>query len=315
MNKPALWVERYAPRTIEECILPPSLKKEFQQLVETGNLSNMLFNGDAGVGKTTVAKVLCDVLDVDMMFMNASSERGIDEVRTKIQQFASTTPLFGSYKVLLLDEADNLTPDAQKALRHLIEQYQNNCRFVLTANYPYKLIDPLRSRLQEFNFTFPADGKKMKNDFTKRLLSILTEEKISLTKDDLPEIQMLVSLYYPNWRKAIHQLQRICVNGKIDHNIISKVAEEHIQTLFKAMKSKNFTQVRSWIAENMKSGVSPTDVIREIYNNLSIVLNPPSIPQCVLILADYQAKAAVVADQEVNTVAMCVEIMMGCEFR
>ena len=315
MTEDFLWVSKYAPQSIEECILPPSLKKEFSQLVETGQLGNMLFNGDAGVGKTTVAKVLCDVLNVDMMFMNASSERGIDEVRNKIQQFASTTALFGEYKVLLLDEADNLTSDAQKALRHLIEQYQNNCRFVLTANYPYKLIDPLRSRLQEYNFTFPSEGKTIKTQFTKRVLDILVKEEVQMSKKDLPIIQDLIDLYYPNWRKVIHQLQRICSSGKVDHGVVAKVKNEHISTLFEYMKTKNFTSVRNWMAENMASGVESADIVSLVYNNMKDFLEPASIPQCVLILADYQQKAAVVANQEVNNVAMAVEMMMSLQFK
>jgi len=314
-DKKYLWVESYAPTTIEECILPDDLKGEFQQIVDSGQLSNMLFNGDAGVGKTTVAKVLCDMLNIDMMFMNASSERGIDEVRNKIQTFASTTSLYGEYKVLLLDEADNLTPDAQKALRHLIEQYQNNCRFILTANYPYKLIDPLRSRLQEFNFTYPQDSKSLKNSFMKRILTILKQEKVSLSKDDIKPIMSLVDLYYPNWRKVIHQLQRCCSSGKFDPSLVDKLKGEHISTLFELMKVKNFTKVREWVAEGLSNGVQDSDIVRMIYSEMKNHMVSNSLPQCVLILADYQQKAAVVANQEINAVSMCVELMMSCEFK
>ena len=188
-------------------------------------IPNMLFIGDAGVGKTTVASVLCKTLNTDMMFLNASMENGIDEVRTKIQSFASTTALFGDYKVLLLDEADNLTPDAQKALRALIEAHQNNCRFILTCNYPHKLIAPLRSRLQEYNFTFPTDDKSLKNSFVKRLLEILSKEKVNLSKEDIPHLQSLVSLSYPNWRKCLHQLQRVTASGVVDSSLINQVKE------------------------------------------------------------------------------------------
>ena len=315
VNKNYLWVESYAPTKISECILPPTLKKEFQQIVDNKELSNMLFIGDAGVGKTTVAKVLCEELNIDMMFMNASCERGIDDVRNKIQSFASTTSLYGSYKVMLLDEADNLTQDAQKSLRALIEQYQSNCRFILTCNYPYKLIDPLRSRLQEYVFNYPKDSQKIKNQFIKRLLTILTEEQIKLTKDDLPTIESLVNLYYPNWRKVLHQLQRCCASGVIDREVVSKVREEHISTLFELMKAKNFTKVRDWVAESMSSGVESTDIVNMIYTEMKEHLIPKSLPQCVLTLADYQHRASVVANQEINTVAMCVEIMMSVEFK
>ena len=308
-------MEKYSPTKISECILPPTLKKEFQQIVDNKELSNMLFIGDAGVGKTTVAKVLCEELNIDMMFMNASCERGIDDVRNKIQSFASTTSLYGSYKVMLLDEADNLTQDAQKSLRALIEQYQSNCRFILTCNYAYKLIDPLRSRLQEYVFNYPKDNQKIKNQFIKRLLTILTEEQIKLTKDDLPTIESLVDLYYPNWRKVLHQLQRCCASGVIDREVVSKVREEHISTLFELMKAKNFTKVREWVAESMSNGVESTDIVNMIYTEIKEYLVPKSLPQCVLTLADYQHRASVVANQEINTVAMCVEIMMSVEFK
>ena len=275
----------------------------------------MLFIGDAGVGKTTVAKVLCEELNIDMMFMNASCERGIDDVRNKIQSFASTTSLYGSYKVMLLDEADNLTQDAQKSLRALIEQYQNNCRFILTCNYPYKLIDPLRSRLQEYVFNYPQDSKTIKNQFIKRLLDILTQEEIKISKSDLPTIESLVTLYYPNWRKVLHQLQRCCSAGVIDGDIVSKVREEHISTLFQLMRAKNFTKVRDWVAESMSMGVESTDIVNLIYTEMKEYLIPKSLPQCILTLADYQHRASVVANQEINTVAMCVEIMMSVEFK
>jgi len=314
-DKKYLWVEEYSPETIEDCILPEGLKKQFNDLVTQGELPNMLFNGDAGVGKTTVAKVLCDMLNIDMMFMNASNERGIDEVRTKINTFASTTSLYGNYKVLLLDEADNLTPDAQKALRALIEQYQNNCRFILTANFPYKLIDPLRSRLQEYNFSYPQNSKELKNDFMKRMLNILKTEEVKMKKDDVPSMMGLVDMYYPNWRKVIHQLQRCSSSGIFDRSVVETLKGQHISTLFELLKVKNFTKVREWVAESLSSGVQDSDIIRQIYMEAKEHMVQSSIPQAVLILADYQAKAAVVANQELNTVALCVELMMEVEFK
>ena len=311
MSEDFLWVDKHKPRTIDDCILPDKLKEEFSGM-ET--LTNMLFIGDAGVGKTTVARVLCDINNVDMCFLNASLERSIDDVRNTIQTFASTTALFGDYKVLLLDEADNLTPDAQKALRALIETHQNNCRFILTCNYPHKLIAPLRSRLQEYNFTFPSDGKQLKNTFVKRLLEILSKEKVSLRKEDVPVLQSLVSLACPNWRKCIHSLQRITTGGFVDGNIVTQIRDEHISTLFSLLKAKNFTKMREWVSENMSQGVSETDVVDMIYKDMKQYMKPQSLPQCVLILAEYQAKAAVVANQEVNTTALCVELMMNCEW-
>lgn len=314
-DKKYLWVEQYAPQTIEDCILPESLKKQFQTLVDGGELPNMLFNGDAGVGKTTVARVLCETLNIDMMFMNASNERGIDEVRNKINTFASTTSLFGGYKVLLLDEADNLTPDAQKALRALIEQYQNNCRFILTANFPYKLIDPLRSRLQEYNFTYPQDSKTLKNGFMKRILTILKQEEVTVVKEDVPAIMSLTNMYYPNWRKVIHQCQRCSTSGTFDRDVVEQLKGEHISSLFELLKVKNFTKVREWIAEALASGVQDADIVRSIYEEMKVHMKAQSMPQAILILADYQQKAAVVANQEINTVAMCVELMMTAEWQ
>ena len=311
MNDKFLWVERYAPQTIDDCVLPTNLKKEFLAIKE---MPNALFIGQAGVGKTTVARVLCDTLNIDYMFMNASTERGIDEVRNKIDSFASTTSLMGGYKVLLLDEADNLTPDAQKALRALIEQYHNNCRFVLTCNYPYKLSDPLRSRLQEYSFSYTPNDKSIQNLFIKRLLEILSKEKVDLKREDVPVLQSLVRMYYPNWRRCIHELQRITTSGTIDPSLVSQLENNHISTLFELMKAKNFSKVREWVAENLSEGVAPQEVISQIYAEMTNYATTASCAQMVLLLAQYQHWSVDVADQEVNTVAMAVEIMMGAEW-
>ena len=292
--------------------MPTSIKKEF---INVDEIPNMLFVGDAGVGKTTIAKILCNTKNVDWMFLNASTERGIDEVRTKVQQFASTSPLFGGgYKVLILDESDNLTPDAQKALRALIEEHQNNCRFLLTANYPYKLIDPLRSRLQEYVFSFPVDGKELKKEFLMRMLNIIKTERVVVKKEDFQSLQMLVDMYYPNWRRVIHQLQRCCSGGEFDSSVVTQLQGEHISTLFDLMKSKNFTKMRNWVAESLSSGVSSTEVIDTIYKELKLHVKPQSLPPAILVLAEYQHKAAVVSNQEINTTAMCVELMMNAEW-
>ena len=250
-----------------------------------------------------------------MMFMNASTERGIDEVRNKIDTFASTTSLMGGYKVLLLDEADNLTQDAQKALRALIEQYQNNCRFVLTCNYPYKLIDPLRSRLQEYCFSFPPNDKSIQNLFLKRVGTILVEEKVHLKKEDLPVLQSLVRMCYPNWRRCIHELQRITKSGEIDPGLVTQIEERHINTLFELMKAKNFSKVREWVAENLAAGVDPPEIIDGIYTGIKDYVTLQSYMQIILLLAQYQHYAATCADQEVNSVALAIEVMMVAEWQ
>jgi len=274
----------------------------------------MLLIGEAGIGKTTVARVLCDTLNTDMMFINASMENGIDEVRNKIQNFASTTALFGDYKVILLDEADNLTPDAQKALRALIEAHQNNCRFILTCNYPYKLIDPLRSRLQEFIFSYPKDGKTLRNTFVKRLLKILQQEKISISKEDVPTLVSLVELSYPNWRNCIHQLQRVTAKGSIDSQLIDQIKEQHVSNLIQLMKAKNFPKMREWIAEAVCKDISPTDLLDYLYGEIDSCMKPQSRPLAVVTMAKYQHMATTVSNQEINLVAMCVELMVEVEW-
>ena len=308
--KKHLWVETYAPQTIEDCILPETLKGEFLKLQD---LPNMLLIGAPGVGKTTVAKVLCHTHEVDMMFMNASMENGIDEVRNKINQFASTSALFGGYKVVLLDEADGLSPDAQKSLRHLIEQYQASCRFILTCNYPYKIIDPLRSRLTEYFFNYPEKSKDLQNKFIKRAIDILMKEKVNLKEEDIPHVQTLASMFYPNWRKCIHELQRSCASGVLDSQVIDKIKGQSLPKLFDLMKVKNWGKAREWVAVNLAQGVYPTQILSGIWENVDR-FKGPSRPVAVVILAQYQHKAAQAADQEVNTVACITELMHDCEF-
>jgi len=312
MNDKFLWVEKYSPQTIDDCILPTKLKEEFANLTK---IPNMLFIGGAGVGKTTVARVLCDTLNIDYMFMNASTENGIDDVRNKIDSFASTTSLSGGYKVLLLDEADNLSPDAQKALRALIEQYQNNCRFILTCNFEYKLIDPLRSRLQEYCFSYPPNDKAIQNLFVKRILEILSKEKVDLKKEDVPVLQSLVRMYYPNWRRCIHELQRITQSGLIDTTLIKQVEDRTLSNLFELMKVKNLSKVSEWVAENLSQGISASQIISYIWTEIKDQVKSSSYPQIILVCAQYQHYAATCADQELNTVALCVEIMMSAEWQ
>ena len=308
--KKYLWVEEYAPKTIDECILPDDLKQEFLSMKE---IPNMLLVGDAGVGKTTVAKVLCDTHNVDMMFMNASSERGIDEIRTKVTDFASTSSLFGGYKVILLDEADNLTNDAQKAMRHLIEKYQNNCRFILTCNYVADLIEPLQSRLTRFDFIFKEN---LTNPFTKRMIEILQNEEVKIKEADVPALIELASLTVPNFRSAIHNLQRACNTGSFNKSIIDKIKASHVSTLIECMKVKNFTKVREWIAETVSKTLNINSVIDGIYwECMRHALPDDQKPSAVLIMGQYQVNAAVVSNHEINLTAMCVELMMNCKFK
>ena len=307
-----LWVEKYRPQTIDECILPKNLKETFKQFIQTGELPNFLFCGTAGVGKTTVAKALCNEVGAEYLLINGSEESGIDVLRTKIKSFASTVSLTDSKKVIILDEADYLNPNStQPALRAFIEEFSNNCRFIFTCNYKNRIIEPLHSRCSVIDFKIEnAEKQEIAAAFFKRTINILAKENIVADQKVVAE---LVTKHFPDWRRVLNELQRYSVSGKIDAGILVNMTEDSFKDLLKNMKDKNFTEVRKWVAKN---GDSETiNIFRQLYDTASVHLEPASIPQLVLILADYQYKAAFVADHELNLMAALTEVMSSCKMK
>jgi len=305
-----LFTEKYRPKTIAECILPDRLKTPFQEYVNQNNIPNLLLSGGAGVGKTTVAKAMCEEIGCDYMIINGSDENGVDVVRYKITNYASSMSLSGGRKVIIIDEADYLSPNAQAAFRNAIEEFASNCSFIFTCNYKNKLIDPLHSRCAVVDFTLKnAEKTQMAGQFFKRIQSILQSEKIEY--DDKVIVE-LIKKHFPDFRRIINELQRYSQFGKIDSGILSHIVEVSIGDIIKYIKDKDFGAIRKWVASN---DIDATTFFRKIYDNLYDVLKPQSIPQAVIILADYQYKQAFVADTEINTVACLTEIMVGCEFK
>lgn len=307
-----LWVEKYRPQKIDDCILPKNLKETFKQFIQTGELPNFLFCGTAGVGKTTVAKALCNEVGAEYLLINGSEESGIDVLRTKIKSFASTVSLTDSKKVVILDEADYLNPNStQPALRAFIEEFSNNCRFIFTCNYKNRIIEPLHSRCAVIDFKIENNEKQeIAASFFKRTMNILTQENIVADQKVVAE---LVTKHFPDWRRVLNELQRYSVSGKIDSGILLNVTEESFKQLITNLRDKNFTEVRKWVAKN---GDSDTiNIFRQLYDTASANMEAASIPQLVLILADYQYKAAFVADHELNLMAALTEIMAQCKLK
>jgi DNA polymerase III delta prime subunit len=306
-----LWCEKYRPRTIDECILPSELKSTFNELVQGGQLPNLLLSGTAGLGKTTVAKALCNMLGLDYILINGSEESGIDVLRNKIKQFASTVSLSGGYKVVILDEADYLNPQStQPALRGFIEEFSNNCRFILTCNFKNRIISPLHSRCSviEFNTTKKSLAS-LAGDFMKRLTFILKTEGIKYTDKTIAE---LIIRYAPDWRRVINECQRYSTSGEIPTAILVGMSDENIAELANYLKSKDFKSMRNWVVNN--SSLDSSVVFRKIYDSLYDIALPASIPSAVLILADYSYKAAFVSDRELNMVACLTELMGNVEW-
>lgn len=304
-----LWVEKYRPQTISDCILPDTLKQTFQKIVDGGELPNMLFTGTAGLGKTTVAKALCNELGLDWIIINASESGNIDTLRTKIKQFASTVSLQGGYKVVILDEADYLNAQStQPALRGFIEEFSKNCRFILTCNFKNRIIEPLHSRcgVYEFNTT-KKELAQLAAQFMKRATRILEEEGVSY---DQMMVADLIMKHAPDWRRILNELQRYSMVG-INSNNRGSLSGSY-SDLFEYLKNKEFKKMRSWVAQNVDADA--TAIFREIYDQMNEKIKPESIPQLVLILADYSYKNAFVADHELNIVACMTEIMANVEF-
>ena len=307
-----IWVEKYRPMTVSDTILPASLKTTFENMLATGELQNMLFTGTAGLGKTTIAKALCRELGLDYIVINGSEEGNIDTLRGKIKQFASTVSLEGGKKVIILDEADYLNPQStQPALRGFIEQFSDNCRFILTCNFKNRIIEPLHSRcgVYEFNTT-KKQMAGLAGQFMTRLEQILAAEQVTADKALLAEVIMK---YLPDWRRVINECQRFSINGKLDTSIINTSDHNQYNDLLKHLKNKDFKKMRAWVVNNID--VDASAIFRGIYDRMIDSVQPTSIPQLVLILADYQYKNAFVADHELNIVACMTEVMSNVEFK
>jgi len=306
-----LWTEKYRPKKIQDCILPERLKTPFQEYVNQGKIPNLLLSGGAGVGKTTVAKAMCEEIGCDVMVINGSDESGIDTFRVKIKNFASSMSLAGGRKVIIIDEADYLNPNStQPALRNAIEEFAGNCSFIFTCNFKNRIIDPLHSRCAVIDFQLKSNEKsQMAAQFFKRIQQVLQSENVEYDDKVIAE---LVKKHFPDFRRVINELQRYSQLGKIDTGILAQIVDVSINDIIKFIREKDFGAIRKWVASN---DVDSTTFFRKLYDNLYEVLKPQSIPQAVLILADYQYKQAFVADQEINTVACLVELMVNCEFK
>ena len=309
-----IWVEKYRPTTIDECILPKSIKKTFQDFVDRGEIPNMLLSGPPGIGKTTVAKALCNQLGADYYVINGSDEgRFLDTVRTNAKNFASTVSLTSEskHKVIIIDEADNTTSDVQLLLRASIEEFSKNCRFIFTCNYKNKIIEPLHSRCSVVDFSVnKKDKPAIAAQFFSRVNQILSTENI---KSDKKVVAELISKHFPDWRRVLNECQRYSVGGEIDSGILASFSDVSINDLTKNLKEKNFSEVRKWVNTNLDNDT--TLLFRRIYDSLYETLVVSSIPAAVLVLAKYQYQVAFVADQEINLLACLTEIMVECEFK
>lgn len=314
MNKKFLWVEEYRPHTIEDCILPVNIKKSFEGFLAQKEIPNLLLCGSAGVGKTTVAKAICDEIGASYIVINGSDEgRFLDTVRNKVRQFATTVSLTSgaAHKVVIIDEADNTTSDVQLSLRTAVEEFHSNCRFIFTCNFPNKIIEPLHSRCTVIDFKINnTEVDKLQAKFFVRLKTILDNNSIEY--DDKILIK-LIKRYYPDWRRLINEAQRHSANGRIDSSILVDIADINLDDLVRSLKNKEFTTVKKWVVENIDN--DPNLVLRRMYDVLYDNLKPVSIPEAVLIIAKYQYQISFVADQEINLLACLTEIMMSCEFK
>ena len=309
-----LWVEKYRPHTIEECVLPDDTKQVFRGFLEQGEIPNLLLSGSAGVGKTTIAKALCEELGADSYGINGSDEgRFLDTVRNQAKTFASTVSLTSSskHKVIIVDEADNTTPDVQLLLRAAIEEFQKNCRFIFTCNYKNKIIDTLHSRCSVVDFNVRGrDKQKLASEFFNKVKVILEMEMVKYEPKVIAEV---VTKYFPDFRRTLNELQRYSACGIIDAGILTSGAEFSIEKLVGYLKVKEFTNMKKWVSQNLDN--EPQVIMRKVYDNLYQYLNPASIPEAVLIISEYQYKSSFVVDQEINMVAFMTELMMRCEFK
>ncbi len=310
MSEEFLWVEKYRPSTIDDCVLPDSIKENFNQFLVKGEIPNLLLSGTAGTGKTTIARALCEELGSDYIIINGSEESGIDVLRTKIKNFASTVSFEGKPKVVILDEADYLNPNStQPALRGFIEEFSQNCRFIFTCNFKNRIIEPLHSRTTVIDFRLPkAEKQIMAGRFMKRMMTILNREQVKYSDKVLAELLMK---HFPDYRRVINELQRYSASGIIDEGILSNLAELNTKDLVNSLQDKDFKKMRQWVANNYDT--DPQGIYRKIYDALLDKIDQPA--HLVLLIADYQYKAAFVADQEINITACLTEIMGNVKFK
>ena len=307
-----LWVEKYRPNRLEDCILPDELKNTFQQFINQQNIPNLLLSGSAGVGKTTVAKAMLEELGADYIVVNGSLHGNIDTLRTEIMNFATTVSFSEGRKYVILDEADYLNPQStQPALRNFMEEYSKNCGFILTCNFKNRIIEPLQSRCSVIDFLFPKKlAPSLAGSFFTRVKTILDEEQVKYDEKVLAEI---IQRHFPDWRRVLNELQRYSVSGIIDVGILSNSSQNAFKSLIALLKGKQFSDMSKWVAQNIDS--DPTSIMRQLYDSSSEVIKPSSIPQLVLLIGEYQYKSAFVADQEVNLVAFLTQVMADVEFK
>ena len=311
MSQHILWVEKYRPKTIEDCILPDGIKSTFQEYVNRKEIPNLLLAGSAGVGKTTIAKALCEEVGCDYIMINGSDESGIDVLRNKIKNYASSMSLSGGRKVVIIDEADYLNPNStQPAMRGAIEEFSSNCSFIFTCNFKNRIIDPIHSRCAVVDFKINGSKQKMAAGFFKRVEWILEQEGITYDKQ---VVAAVITKHFPDNRRVLNELQRYSVSGTIDKGILASVSDVQLNELVSSIMNKDFASCRKWVTNNLDNDI--TRIFRNIYDGLYEKLKPNSVPQMVLILAKYQYQSAFVADHEINLIACLTELMVECEFK